>query len=154
MTAEENIYGACEVDQHITAHSRYFAGKMGSFFYTTLRDTRRILGVKCEKCNKVFWPPRSTCGRCFSLLSQEDMVEIGPAGALVSFTKVHYSEAVHPRPAPFVYGIVQLDGADTGIAHFIDDSGSISLEIGMRVRAVFSEKRNGNILDIDCFRPD
>ena len=143
---------AFEVDQHITARSRYYAGRMGSRFYTVLRDEQRILGVTCRKCNQVFWPPRSTCGRCFSKLSAEDMREIGPEGNLVSFTKVYYAEPVHPRPAPFVYGIVKLDGADTGMAHFIDDACS-ELEIGMRVKAVFAEKRHGNILDIECFRP-
>jgi len=152
--AENKTGGHYEVDQHITAHSRYYAGKIGSVFYRALRDSGRILGVRCKKCSQVFWPPRSTCGRCFSQLPQDDMVEIGPCGTLQSFTKVHYSEAVLPRPAPFVYGIVQLDGADTGMAHFINDSGAVPLEIGMRMRAVFSEKRNGNILDIDCFRPD
>jgi uncharacterized OB-fold protein len=149
-THDDDSYAA---DQHITAHSRYYAGKMGSAFYRALRDDCRIFGVRCEKCRQVFWPPRSTCGRCFSLLPEDALVEIGPCGTLMAFTKVHYHETIHPRQAPFVYGIVQMEGADTGMVHFIDGGGE-TLQIGMRVCAVFAEKRNGNILDIVCFRPD
>jgi len=54
--AEEKEYGPFEVDQHITAHSRYYAGKIGSLFYTTLRDHKKFLGIKCETCDKIFWP--------------------------------------------------------------------------------------------------
>ena len=151
--AEEKEYGPLEVDQHITAHSRYYAGKIGSLFYTTLRDHKKFLGIKCETCNKVFWPPRGTCGRCFSQLSEADMVEIGPNGILETFTKVTYDEPVHPRKAPFIYGIIKLDGADTGMAHFIDEVAFEQLETGMRLQPVFEEERKANILDIKHFKP-
>ncbi len=151
--AEETNYEIFEVDQHITAHSRYFAGKMGSLFYRTLRDEKKIMGVNCKKCNKVFWPPRSTCGRCFSQLAESDMVEIGPQGTLETFTLITYSEPVHPRTAPFIYGIIKLDGADTGMAHIIDEVDFDDLSIGMRMEPVFEEERKGTILDIRHFKP-
>jgi len=142
-----------EVAQRIVAHSRYYAGRMGSFFFTRLRDEKKILGVRCDKCNRVLWPPRSTCGRCFSELSEENLVEIGPEGTLEAFTLVTYCEPIHPRQAPFVYGIIRLDRADTGIVHFIGGLDFEKAKIGMRVRPVFAETRRGNILDIDHFEP-
>jgi len=151
--AENWEYSVFESDQRIVAHSRYYAGLMGSCFYKKLRDEKKILGVRCEKCDKVFWPPRSTCGQCFSKLSLDSMVEIGPYGTLETFTMVTYREPVHPRQAPLIYGIIRLDGADTGMAHFIDGADFEKLAIGIRVRPIFSETRNGNILDIDHFEP-
>lgn len=151
--SEEKEYGPFEVDQHITAHSRYYVGKIGSVFYTKLRDEKKILGVKCVKCNKVFWPPRGVCGRCFSQLPDADLVEIGPNGTLQTFTLITYEEPVHPRKAPFIYGIIKLDGADTGMAHLIDEVAFEELKIGMRLQPVFAEERNGNILDISHFKP-
>jgi len=151
--SEEKEYGPFEVDQHITAHSRYYAGKIGSLFYTTLRDHKKFLGIKCGTCDKVLWPPRGTCGRCFSQLSEADMVEIGPNGILETFTLITYHEPVHPRKAPFIYGIIKLDGADTGMAHFIDEVTFEQLETGMRLQPVFEEERKANILDIKYFRP-
>jgi uncharacterized OB-fold protein len=43
----------------------YFAGRTGSRFLVSLRDGKKIKGLKCDKCNKVFVPPRSTCDICF-----------------------------------------------------------------------------------------
>lgn len=144
---------AFEVDQHITAPSRYYAGRVGSTFFTTLRDEQRLLGSNCQQCDKVYWPPRSTCGRCFSQLGEDDLVEIGPHGTLETFTLVTYEEAVHPRPAPFIYGIVKLDGADTGMAHLIAGVDFEKLEIGMRLQPVFAPEPEANILAISHFKP-
>ena len=141
-------YGTFEVDQHITAHSKYFVGNVGSRFYMTLKDEKKILGIKCNQCNKVFWPPRSTCGKCFSQLKETDMTEIGPVGTVESFTHVTYSEPVHPRKAPFIYGIIKLDGADTALLHYLDDIDHTKIKIGMRVKALFSGERKASIQDI------
>jgi uncharacterized OB-fold protein len=151
--AEEREYGPFEVDQHITAHSKYYAGRIGSLFYAALRDDKKILGITCRKCNRVYWPPRQTCGPCFYNMAESDMMEIGPQGILEAFTLVTYSEPVHPRRAPFIYGIIRLDGADTGMAHFVDEVDFERLEIGMRMQPVFEEERKGTILDIRHFKP-
>ncbi len=148
---EQKIYEPFEVDQHMTAHGRYYAGRMGSRFYIALRDKQKILGARCARCNKVFWPPRSTCGVCFSELTET--VEIGPLGTVETFTIVTYSEPVQPRKSPFIYAVIRLDGADTGMAHFLDEVDFEKVHIGMRVRPVFAEERKGNILDIRHFKP-
>ena len=142
-----------EKDQHITAHGRYYAGRMGSAFYVALRDEEKIQGVKCETCAKVYWPPRSTCGRCFSQLTMDDLVEIGPEGTVETYTQVNYSEPCHPRPAPFIYAVVKLDGADTGLAHFLGEVDFADVREGMRVKPVFAKDRKGDILDIEYFKP-
>jgi len=81
------------------------------------------------------------------------MMEIGPCGVLEAFTVVKYVESIHPRQAPFIIGIVRLDGANSGLTHFIDEVDHDQLKAGMRVTAVFSETRKGHILDISHFRP-
>lgn len=146
-------YKPFEVDQHITAMSKYYVGKIGSKFYIALRDEKKIFGIKCPKCSNVYWPPRQTCGPCFNNMKESDMVEIGPAGVVTTFTKIEYQEPVMPRKAPFVYAIIQLDGATTGMPHYIESSNPDDMKIGMRVEAVFEDERKGNILDIKCFKP-
>jgi hypothetical protein len=49
--------------------------------------------------------------------------------------------------------VIRLDGADTGMAHFLDEVDFDKVHIGMRVRPVFAEQRRGNILDIKYFKP-
>ena len=58
-----------------------------------------------------------------------------------------------PCPPPFGYGIIKLDGADTGMAHLLYGSDPAKWKIGMKVKAVFKENRSGSILDIAYFKP-
>ncbi|MFH1139046.1 MAG: Zn-ribbon domain-containing OB-fold protein [Pseudomonadota bacterium] len=153
MTATPEKTIIFEKDQHITARGRYYAGRVGSAFFTALRDEGKIYGVKCRTCDKVYWPPRSTCGRCFSQLNLDDLVEIGPEGTVETFTLVEYAEPCHPRPAPFIYAVVKLDGADSGLAHFLGEVEFKDVREGLRVRAVFAENRRADILDIQYFKP-
>ena len=150
---ELSVIPPFEVDQHITAHSRYYAGQAGSRFYRALRDEKKILASPCAGCNLVYWPPRTTCGRCFAALKVEDMVAVGPQGSVETFTRVAYAEPVHPVPAPFCYVVVKLDGADTGMTHFLTGIDFAAVHVGLRVEAVFAEERRGDILDILFFRP-
>jgi uncharacterized OB-fold protein len=55
---------------------------------------------------------------------------------------------------PVAYGIIKLDGADTGFVHMLGEVDLDKIKIGMRVKAVFREdERKGNILDINYFKP-
>jgi len=55
--------------------------------------------------------------------------------------------------APFAYGIIKLDGADTGMVHLIGEANPGRLREGMRLKAVFKDEPQGNYLDIKCFKP-
>jgi len=140
-----SIVGKMEIPYHI------YAGQLASDFFIGLRDSKKITGTKCSKCNKVYVPPKSVCGHCFSKL--DSLVEVGSTGTLLTFTEVSYKEAVQPVDPPFVYGVVKLDGADTGMVHFIGEVKPADIKIGMKVQAVFKDERKGNILDIKYFKP-
>lgn len=137
--------------QDLKVPYRYSMGPVSSRFFIEIRDNRKIMGIRCPKCNLIFVPPRSTCGRCFSQL--DEWVEAGQTGKLETYTQVHYSTPVQPTAAPFYYGIIKLDGADTGLAHLVGGLNGQKPRIGMRVQAVFREDRKGNMLDISYFRP-
>jgi uncharacterized OB-fold protein len=130
---------------------RYFPGPIATRFFVELRDNQRIFGIRCPKCDMVYVPVESTCGRCFEKL--EDWIEVGKEGVLRSYTVTHYSLPVHPVCTPIMYGLIKLDGADTGFLHFLGEAEPEDLRMGMRMEAVFKEERVGNILDIKYFRP-
>ena len=69
---------------------RYFAGLFLSKALIALRDEKKILGSRCEKCNKVYIPPRSYCERDFSKITE--LVEVGPEGTVEEYTVVNYEE--------------------------------------------------------------
>lgn len=130
---------------------RYFPGSVASRFFVELRDHQKIFGIRCTTCDIVYVPPEATCGRCFEQL--EEWIEVGTQGFLETYTLTHYQLPIHPGPVPLMHGLIKLDGADTGFVHLLGEVNLQSIKIGMRMEAVFKEKREGTILDILYFRP-
>jgi len=131
---------------------QYFAGTVGSTFLVALRDEQKILGIRCDTCNKVFIPPRATCERCFSNLTDK-WVELPGTGTVTGFTVIRYEEPYQPHKPPYVLALIKLDGADTPLVHVLECGDQAEAQIGMKVKAVFAEKRTGSILDISHFEP-
>lgn len=129
-------------EERIQIPFTYAAGEGGSRFLRALREEARMVGTRCPVCHKVFCPARSFCPRCGGAIDEE--VEVGPGGTLLLWTEVSGGG---------VYGLIQLDGADTAILHRLMGSGS-EWRAGVRVRARFAEKRSGSILDIERFEPE
>jgi len=126
-------------------------GEVGSRFFIELRNNQKIYGKRCPACKKVLVPARKLCGQCFQ--QTDEWVEVGQQGVVQTFTVVRYSSAVQPLKPPFGYGIIKLDGADTGMTHLLWGTDPTKWQVGMRVQAVFKDKRAGNIMDIAYFRP-
>ena len=131
----------------------YAVGMHGSKFFKALKD-KKILGIKCPRCKKVYVPPRRVCGPCYTEMNE--FVEISPTGVIETFTILWY-EFIDPatgerKPVPYGYGFIKLDGADTLFQHYIDIAKESSLRIGARVEAVFSDQTKGTIRDIQYFR--
>jgi uncharacterized OB-fold protein len=132
---------------------RYTPGVAGEAFFTALRDRGVLLGSRCTECSYTYVPARLFCERCFSELAAD--TEVGPQGALVSFTIGFVGLFGEPLEEPETYGLVRLDGADAAVLHRVLDTGDEPLEIGERVEAIIRSPndREGTILDIEGFRP-
>ncbi len=141
------------VDGKLALPYQYFAGQTGSRFLISLRDEKKIKGVRCEKCDKVFIPPRSTCERCFSDIS-ENWVELKNTGTVTGFTVIRYEEPHQPVKPPYIMAQVKLDGADTSIVHIVKGISASQIKVGLKVKAQFAKKKTSTMMDIDCFRPD
>jgi uncharacterized OB-fold protein len=132
---------------------RYAVGRYGSKFFMELRDHKRLMGIRCPSCGKVYVPPRQVCGPCFARM--DELVEVQPTGTLVAFTILRFSfldpETGKQKPVPYGYGFIQLDGSDNAFQHFIEIIDEKKVRIGARMRAVFREKRQGSLADIKHF---
>jgi uncharacterized OB-fold protein len=137
----------------VIAHSNFLVntGATGTKFLSEIRDNKKIMGIKCPTCGKVYVPPRSHCPTDFAKMSE--WVDLSGKGSLTSYTVVRYEEPYLPKTPPFAYAIVQMDGADTGMAHFLGEVDLDKIKVGMRLEPVFKEEREGSILDIDYFKP-
>jgi hypothetical protein len=147
-------------------------------FLTALRDEGRLYGIECRACALVLVPPQDYCEVCGGALSisaappvsaplpgpapaapaptspsASSWREVGPEGVLTTFAVVRRSQAIHPRPVPFAYALIRLDGAGTDLLHFVCAADYAALHAGLRVRPIWKEERRGSILDISHFEP-
>ncbi len=132
----------------IEAEFNYSYGKISRFF-RELKDNKKIMGTKCPKCGIVFCPPTSDCPKCWVPTA---WVEVGPKGTLLHYTVIGLPPLWLKRQVPFTLGLIKLDGADTGLMHFVGETDLKKLKSGLRVEAVYAQKREGYITDIDHFR--
>jgi uncharacterized OB-fold protein len=83
-----------------------------------------------------------------------EWVAVQPTGVVTAVARVQQPiAALHPSTRPFAFVLVQLDGADTALAHIVtDDAGRV--RVGSRVEAVWKPEteRVGSIRDIATFR--
>jgi uncharacterized OB-fold protein len=139
---------------NVEAPYNYHAGYYWSKFFREMRDNKKIYGIKCPRCGKVYIPPRVVCGPCFVKL--EDWVEVGPKGTVTGFSVVNFpllnATTGEPRKIPFGLGYIKLDGADTLLMHYLEELDETKVKSGTRVEVVFREERLGNIDDIKFFR--
>ena len=128
-------------------------GEYMSRFLLGLRDKKTILGIKCSSCGRVYVPPREVYGRCFRTM--DHWIDLGTEGSIYAFTvvKLPYIDPNTGKPikVPRTDIYVKLDGADTCLMHWLDESDEKRITVGARVKAVFKEHRRGTIHDIECF---
>jgi hypothetical protein len=151
MTKKIGELEAFVADKPLETWYLNYAGSICSKFLIELRDNKRILGIKCPQCNRVLVPARPTCARCFA--QTQTWAEVSDTGNLVTYTIVHETLPCYPAGPPIIYGVIQLDGADTGLLHLLGEVEPKNVHIGMRFQAVFNEERKGDIRDIKYFRP-
>lgn len=131
---------------------RWFAGLTGTRYLEALRDERKFLGTRCPKCDIVYHLPRRNCPDCFEECSE--WVELAPRGRLTTYTVVRrHHPQLSPLPPPFGYGIIKLEGADTGFLHLLAEFEEGELARGLEVEAIFREEREADMLAVKYFRP-
>jgi len=152
MTIELGNTGSRIHESRIKLQYNWWLGKIAGRFYEEIRDRCKIWGIKCPQCNLVFVPPKDNCPKCFCKMNE--WIELSGTGILTTYTIVRYPvPMIQPVEPPFPLGIIHLDGADTGLIHLLGEIDIDQIEVGMRMQAVFKEKREGNLLDIKYFKP-
>src|ERR1700689_2986323 len=99
-------------------------------FMTGLRG-RRILGARAAD-GRVHAPPFEYDP--VTSLPPEALVEVGPAGTVVSWSWQPSPLAGKPLDQPFGWALIRLDGADTALLHAVDAGSAAAMRTGMRGR--------------------
>jgi uncharacterized OB-fold protein len=127
---------------------RRSVGPVLSRFFTALRE-RRIVGVRTH-AGRVLCPPMEADPATGAAVTDQ-YVDVGPGGAIESWTWVARPREKQPLARPFAYALIRLDGADTALLHAVDADGESRLRTGARVRPRWRAETVGDITDIECF---
>ena len=111
---------------------------------------RRIIGIRSGE--RVLVPPLEWDPETGEALDH-DLVEVGPAGTVTSWSWVAEPTEQHPLDRPFAFALIRLDGADTTLLHAIDAGSPGELEAGTRVAPRWRAQRTGHITDIEASYP-
>ena len=129
---------------------RRSVGPVQSAFLTGLREGI-VVGVR-RRDGSVLVPPTEYDPESSEAL--DDLVEVGQAGVVTTWSWVPEPRPNQPLAKPFAWALVRLDGAGTAILHAVDAGRADKMKTGMRVRIRWAAERIGDIHDIACFEPE
>lgn len=112
---------------------------------------RKIHGVRSETMG-VICPPQEYDPHTSDTLTE--LVEVGPAGEVTTWTWVAEPKPGQPLDHPFAFALIRLDGADTAMLHAVDAGSPDAMATGMRVTPRWADDRVGDIADLVCFEPE
>jgi hypothetical protein len=114
-------------------------------FYDFLGQ-RKLMGVKCQKCNFVFTPPRPTCPHCES--SKLTWIELSGKGKIATYTVIYVGPSELSSETPYVIGVVALNEGPKVSCRItgVDPSKPETIKIGSPVTADFIIKGEKRVL--------
>lgn len=113
---------------------------------------RRILGA-CAADGTVHAPPFEFDPVTLQPAAADELVEVGPAGTVVTWSWQPAPLAGQPLGRPFAWALIRLDGASTTLLHAVDAGSPAAMRAGLRVRPRWAADRGQGIRDITCFAP-
>ncbi len=122
-------------------------------FFRGIKERGVFLASRCPECGYVYLPCRIFCERCFARM--EETFELPGTGKVYSYTVVHRGMDDSPKERPALVALIDMDGADTRMVHYLLEVDPASVEMGMPVRPVLKPEgeRRGHVEDIIGFAP-
>ncbi|MDQ1383719.1 MAG: uncharacterized protein QOG65_1098 [Actinomycetota bacterium] len=129
-------------------YSRSLGPVVGGFL-AGLKE-HRLLGIRSAD-GKVLVPPLEYDPNTGATL--DELVEVGPAGTVASWTWVDAPTPKHPLDHPFAFALITPDGADTAMVHAVDAGTIDKMSTGMRVQPRWRDEAHNMIDDLACWEP-
>ena len=111
-------------------------------------DQRKLVGVSCSACGRVYVPPRSVCSACPD--SRMELRELSGRGRLAGYTAIYVAPTVmvaqgYGRDNPYLTGIVTLEEGPRLPARLagMDARQPEGIAIGTPLQADFLEQQDG-----------
>ncbi len=132
---------------------------MGNVYATFMNGLKekKLLGKVCKKCKGVHFPAKPFCDICFEECT--DWIELDGIATLQTYGVCYVPFPNLPEP-PSIMGILKVGDCITNFVHNIsgiDVSNQAEIDnnikIGMKLKPVWKENREGHMFDISHFEP-
>jgi len=110
-------------------------------FYEGLKEGK-LLGTKCKKCERLFFPPQKDCPSCFD--SDIEWVELKNEGTLETMTVVFVRPPSFSMYDPYPVAIAKLDEGPRILAWYNGDPRQV--KPGMRVKVQVGRRKEGYLM--------
>lgn len=112
--------------------------------FVTYLEQGKLMSTRCKKCNKLYFPPRMDCSRCYS--SEMEWLEILGPGRLITFTTVVIPPTGFEDYAPYNVAVVQFADGVKVFGWLTKDIPSEHIKVGMELKATPARLPNDRIL--------
>jgi uncharacterized OB-fold protein len=113
---------------------------------------KKLVGLQCSSCNRVFFPPRLVCGKC--MVKPDRWVDIRETGKVASFTITYLKDPETGEILERPIVCAQLDGADTSYPAQLSPGFEFrDTYIGMPIRVHWADEIQGGLMDIEYYDP-
>jgi uncharacterized OB-fold protein len=116
-------------------------------FWRKIPQRYNLIGTKCEKCGRHFFPPRTFCPDCRRAGKIVDHKFAG-MGTVVTYTIIQTEPDQFASHGPYVLAIIRLDEGPRMTAQVICDPKEA--KIGMRVKSTFRRIATDEIGRASC----
>ncbi len=131
-----------------TFEYRHSLGKVSKFFLAL--EHGKLLATRCERCNRVYMPPRAVCPKD---LKPNRWLELSGLGTLESWTLCPSPISYAQTEENYILAYVRLEGTSSLFLQQLRNVDIASLQFGLKVRTVFTEQAENHPLELFWFEP-
>jgi len=140
-TMPGNWYLASYKYKYNISHTKPFLNKL---------KEKKLIGNECSGCNRVFFPPRLVCGKCF--VKPDRWTDLRETGRIATYAIVYLKDPETGEVQEKPMTLVHQDGADTAImAQLNPEVDFKDAYIGMPVKVHWTENPTGGLMDIEYY---
>ncbi len=122
-----------------------------------IRQRYQGIGVECEPCGRVYFPPREVCPHCRrGSIGNLNEYELGGKGKVVTYTQVHEPMEDYKMMVPYIMVIVEMDEDVRMTGQLVDveyEDVEPGMEVEVTIRRLGEESPSGIIYYGYKFRP-
>ncbi|MEF8847933.1 MAG: Zn-ribbon domain-containing OB-fold protein [Candidatus Thermoplasmatota archaeon] len=106
-------------------------------FWREIPQRYNLIGNKCGKCGKVFFPPRESCPKCRrKSIGKMEKYKLSGKGEVVSYTIIYVGPEEFEEQVPYPVAIIELEEGPRVTGQIVDCNLD-EIEIGIKVESTF-----------------